>query len=230
MACIPALDWLSCTCGNISLKHHERASHSLPRSRDDARCYRCHDKPLLLACKASCTEWSWDSSASRSSLVASKPSMAQNATDPATNLFSSPIQASNTQPATGPLPSCAHLYTFDSLQPQIYPELDGSVVCRSQARNTVKSFNRNTMNTYRTYRTCVGLSCATLTTTRLSSQLKPLFRTPSVAFSWAVRSCVAASVALASESCRASAASGCHDLNLQRVQPEFQARVQSHCR
>ena len=131
---------------------------------------------------------------------------------------------------TGPLPSCARLYTFDILQPQIYPELDGSVVCRSQARNTVKSFNRNTMNTHRTYRTCVGLSCATLTTTRLSSQLKPLFRTPSVAFSWAVRSCVAASVALASESCRASAASGCHDLNLQRVQPEFQARVQSHCR
>ena len=36
--------------------------------------------------------------------------------------FSSPIQASNTQPATGPLPSCAHLYTFDILQPQIYPE------------------------------------------------------------------------------------------------------------
>ena len=63
----------------ISLKYHEGALHSLCRSRDNARCYRCHDKPLL-ACRASCAEWSWDSSDSRSSLAASKPSMAQHGT------------------------------------------------------------------------------------------------------------------------------------------------------
>ena len=122
------------------------------------------------------------------------------------------------------VPSCSHPYTFDILRLHFYPEIEGSVAWRNQAWNTVKGFNRSTV---KTCRTCVSLSCTTLTTTRLFNQLKPLFCTRSVAFSWAVRSCVVASVALASESCRAGAASGCHDLHRQQVQPELQRGIQS---